>query len=63
MPGTADNRSELLSLEEFEHLPSDDGYRDELVRGRLVREPSPASRHGWLQFRIAAALGGFAERN
>lgn len=38
----------LLTLEEFERLPEEDGFDLELVRGRLVREPAPAPRHGQL---------------
>lgn len=38
----------LLSLEEFEHLPEENEHRVELVRGRLVREPLPGAKHGWL---------------
>lgn len=56
------DRIDLLSLTAFERLESDDDCRDELVRGRLVREPPPASRHGWLQFRIASMLGAYTER-
>lgn len=34
-----------LSLSEYAALPRDDGFRDELSRGLLVREPQPASPH------------------
>ena len=37
-----------ISVEEFEHHREEDGYRTELVRGRLVREPRPAAEHTWL---------------
>lgn len=37
-----------VSLEEFEHLPEDGGYRAEVVRGRIVREPRPSAEHSWL---------------
>ena len=37
----------LLTLKEFENLP-DDGFRTELVRGRLVREPPAGMDHGWI---------------
>jgi Uma2 family endonuclease len=40
-PGAA-----LLSLEEYELLPEEDGYTQELAEGRLVREPRPGARHG-----------------
>lgn len=51
-----------LSIEAYERLPQDDGYRDELVRGRLVREPRPGTEHAWLETRIAYALHEFVER-
>jgi Uma2 family endonuclease len=37
-----------ISLEEFERLPEEPGYRVELVRGRTVREPRPSAEHTWL---------------
>lgn len=47
----------LLTLEEFEKLPADEeGYRYELVRGRLVREPPPNDEHRWLDARLARYL-------
>lgn len=63
MASTARQRSDLLSLYEFEHRSSGDDYREELVRGVLVREPPPASRHGWLQSRISSLLAEHAGRN
>ena len=48
----------LLTVEEFERLP-DDGWRYELVRGRLVREPPGGLDHGHLAARIAVLLGSF----
>ncbi len=47
-----------LTIEEFEGLP-DDGYRSELVRGRLVREPPVGFEHSGLGVRLAARLLGF----
>jgi len=47
---------QMLSIEEFERLPEDDRYRDELVRGRLVREPRPGWEHGRVQVEVAATL-------
>jgi len=46
----------LLTIEAYQALPADDGYRDELVRGRLVREPQPGHEHGRVQVNVAAAL-------
>ncbi len=37
---------ELLTLEEFERLAENDGFRVELTHGRLVREPRPGGEHG-----------------
>ena len=37
MPSPSGN-DQLLTIEEFERLP-DDGFRSELVRGKVVREP------------------------
>ncbi len=50
----------LLTLEEFERLPEEDGFDLELVRGRLVREPAPAPRHGQLSIELGAGLHVFA---
>ena len=50
----------LLTLEEYERLP-DDGYRDELVRGSLVREPLPGGIHDWVAGNLNRALDRFVE--
>jgi Uma2 family endonuclease len=42
----------LLTIEEFERLP-DDGWRAELVRGQVVREPPAGFEHGWIGVRIS----------
>ena len=34
------------TLEEYQRMPENDAWRDELVRGRIVREPRPGARHG-----------------
>lgn len=44
----AETAERLVSLEEFERLPEEAGYRVELVRGRIVREPRPVAEHNWL---------------
>ena len=44
-----------LGLEEYARLP-DDGFRSELVRGRVVREPQPTVGHGEVQARLAELL-------
>ena len=51
----------LLSMAEFEKLPEEDAYRIELVRGRMVRSPRPASLHGALTVRLAYRLHEFVE--
>ena len=52
----------LLTIEEFEHLP-DDGWRCELVRGVVVREPPAGFEHGRLANRILYILTAFAEKH
>ena len=51
----------LLTAEEYSRLPEDDRYRDELVRGRVVREPSPGYAHGRVQSRLLVRLWSFVE--
>lgn len=41
-----------LTLEEYAALPDEDGFRDELSRGLLVRKPQPGYVHG----HVAAAV-------
>lgn len=53
----------LLSLEEFERLPEEGEYRLELVRGRVVREPRPGARHGWLAGRLHVAVDAHARKH
>lgn len=50
-----------LTLSEFEALPEEDAARIELVRGRLVRSPRPASLHGRLAARLIRVLDEWAE--
>jgi Uma2 family endonuclease len=51
----------LLTLAEYEALPEDDYYVDEVSRGRLVREPRPASVHGLIVARLAQHLGNYVD--
>lgn len=44
------------SLAEYERLPEADGYRDELVEGRLVREPPPNAEHSWLMSELTGRI-------
>ena len=53
----------ILFLEEFQELPEEDAYRLELVRGRLVREPRPGTRHGSLMARLGARLERHVKEN
>ena len=45
-----------LSVEEYMALPEEEGYRLELSRGQLVREPGPGPRHGRVAFRVVDLL-------
>lgn len=47
-----------LTIEEFAQLPGD-GYRDELVRGWVVREPPPGAEHGGVASELSARLRNF----
>jgi Uma2 family endonuclease len=53
----------LLTIAEFEQLPEEDASRSELIRGRVVRSPRPASLHGRLVVRLCRVLDEFAERH
>jgi Uma2 family endonuclease len=50
----------LLTIEEFAELP-DDGWRLELVRGHVVREPPAGFDHGGIAALIVAALVKFVQ--
>jgi len=52
----ANVRDERLDVDEYMALPEEDGYRLELYRGRLVREPGPGPRHGRVAFRVLDLL-------
>jgi Uma2 family endonuclease len=52
----------LYTIEEFEHLPEEDLYRVELVRGLLLREPRPAALHGWVLANLTALLHTHVKR-
>jgi Uma2 family endonuclease len=51
--------AERLTIAEFEQLPEENEYLQELVRGFVVREPRPAYGHGRLQVRVASLLDRF----
>jgi len=52
----AEERYPELSLRQFLDLEDDSPDRLSLVRGRLVREPCPAPRHGSVMVNVAHAL-------
>jgi Uma2 family endonuclease len=60
MPETR-TRDPVLTLDEFAVLPPEDGYRLELSRGRLVREPAPGLGHSEVAGRIYRRLWAAAE--
>lgn len=51
-----------LTIEEFERLP-EDGYRSELVRGQLLREPPPGAEHGGVAATLTIHLGQFVRHH
>jgi Uma2 family endonuclease len=52
----------LLTIDEFSRLP-EDGFRTELVRGRVVREPPAGMDHGRLASRIDYLITSFVDRH
>jgi Uma2 family endonuclease len=52
----------IMTIEEFERLP-DDGWRLELVRGQVVREPPAGFEHGDVAFEIGTLLRLFARKH
>jgi Uma2 family endonuclease len=53
---------QAFTLQEYEQLPSQDGFRDELVRGRLVRAPQPGEAHAAVQARLCVILVDHVDR-
>lgn len=45
----------LVTADELLRMP-DDGYKYELVEGRVIRMPPPGTRHGVLSMRLGSAL-------
>ena len=45
-----------VTLEEYERMPEDGAWRDELVRGRVVREPRPGVPHSLVLDGLVRAL-------
>lgn len=52
-----------LTLEQYEALPEDDLYFDEVSRGYLVREPRPGSAHGRMVTLVSYRLMQYVERH
>ena len=49
----------LMTAEEFMQLPDEDGFRDELINGELIRMPSPGVPHARITVRLGAPLAQF----
>lgn len=62
MPGTG-TIERTYTLEEYERLPEEDGYRVELVEGRLVREQLPNPEHAWLASKLTGRIREHVRRN
>jgi len=56
----ASARRKPLTLAEYDDLPEDDVWLEELVRGHIVREPPPTPYHGTVQANLARLLGQHA---
>lgn len=50
--------TENVTLDQFLALP-EDGYRDEVSRGRLIREPQPSDVHGAVCVNVITVLGEY----
>jgi Uma2 family endonuclease len=57
------NEPSQLTLEEYEALPDDDAYFDEVSRGYLVREPRPGSAHGRLVTLLSHRLMQYVDQH
>ena len=55
--------TKLLTFEQFEQLPEQEGITYELDEGELLMEPSPALRHNLIRQRIAFHMMQFVESN
>lgn len=51
-----------LSVAQFAELPEEEGFRLELVRGSVVREPAPGLRHSRVALAFLDILREFGER-
>ncbi len=57
-----DPKRRLYTTEEYARMPEHAGGRDELVRGRVVREPFPRPIHAQIQARLCELLGAHVRR-
>ncbi|HUF51072.1 MAG TPA: Uma2 family endonuclease [Longimicrobiales bacterium] len=53
----------VLTVEQYEALPDDDRYFDEVSRGYLVREPKPGDAHGRLVTLVSYRLMQYVEQH
>jgi Uma2 family endonuclease len=51
-----------MTAAEFARLPNEDGYRHELVRGRIVRSPGPGGMHGEVEAHLVWVLKQYLQR-
>ena len=52
-----------ITLAEYMAMPEEEGYRIEVSKGRLVREPGPGNPHGWLCVRIIHRLASYLDEH
>jgi len=52
-----------LSLPQYQALPEDDAWREELSSGWLIREPRPGALHAQVSGEVYYRLRGFVEEN
>jgi len=60
-PLTVPKSSRLITAEEYGNMPEEDGFRTELVRGRVIRLMFPKPRHAIVAMRISSALFEFVQ--
>ena len=53
--------SRLITAEEYAALPNEDGFRDELIRGAVIKMPLPKAPHGRIANIFAYRLTGYVE--
>ena len=54
-------RNRLITAEEYAALPGEDGFRDELIRGVVIKMPLPKAPHGRIANIFAYRLTGYVE--